>query len=863
MLWKPAALMVKNSVFLLFLLLNSAFPPSVFAQGNYRLEGVVKDSAGNPLPYASVLIKGTTIGTTTNESGRFVLQVNSSSLTLVFQYIGYVKQEKTVNFSRGKEPAPLEIILEKQAEYLSEVIVKAGGEDPAYEIMRQAIRKRKEYLNQLDAFSVEAYIKTIIRSEAFPSKFFGQKISEQDKKEAGVDSTGKGVIFLSESVTKIAYQEPNDVKLEVISGRESGSSGFGFNFPTFINFYNNQVNVLTGQLNPRGFVSPVADAAMNFYRYKYLGSFWEDGNEIHDIEVIPRRKFEPLFTGTIRIMEGSWRIHSLDLLLSKTAQLEILDTLQIRQTQVQVTPQVWRTKDQVIRFNFNQFGLKANGDFLNVYSQYNLAPNFPANYFNKTLVKYDTAVNKRSKTYWDSIRPVPLAEEEIKDFKVKDSTFEADREARLTGRDRDSLLKKQGPVKWHKVLYGGLYRNNYHPTHRRTFNMKGIANTSFRINTVEGVVLKVEGTITQAFPQNKMLIVSPNLRYGWSNGHFNAYADASFRRNPPPMNEAGTWNDRRPGTWLLSGGKRVLQYNREEPIGELINSLYTMLGGRNYMKLYEAWFVDGGWQKRWVSSFTLEGHLRYEDRRSLNNSFNNSWTAESKRRFTENYPTEQLSATPPPHQALTARVSVKYQPGQRFIEYPRRKVSIGSKWPVFAIQYEKGIPNLLSSDVNFDKWSAEVSDEMNFKLKGEMKYRLSIGGFLQSKSVFIQDWQHFNGNQTLLAGPYLNSFQLAPYYANSTTAPFYLRGHLEHHFNGMLTNKIPLFRRLNWHLVGGANTFYVNQNNNYVEGFVGLENIFKVLRVDVIGSWLNGNTGMVGVRLGFGGIIGGNVQIGR
>ena len=138
-----------------------------------------------------------------------------------------------------------------------------------------------------------------------------------------------------------------------------------------------------------------------------------------------------------------------------------------------------------------------------------------------------------------------------------------------------------------------------------------------------------------------------------------------------------------------------------------------------------------------------------------------------------------------------------------------------------------------------------------------MRFRFSIGGFLNTKSVFIQDYQHFNGNQTLAASEYLNSFQLAPYYANSTTAAFYATGHLEHHFNGFLTNKIPLFRRLNWDLVGGANAFYVNEHNNYVEAFGGLENIFKIFRVDLVGSWLNGHYNQTGIRIGFGGLLGG------
>ncbi len=141
-----------------------------------------------------------------------------------------------------------------------------------------------------------------------------------------------------------------------------------------------------------------------------------------------------------------------------------------------------------------------------------------------------------------------------------------------------------------------------------------------------------------------------------------------------------------------------------------------------------------------------------------------------------------------------------------------------------------------------------------------LKYKIGIGGFLNNKKVFIQDYQHFNGNRTTAASEYVNSFQLAKYYANSTTAKFYAIGHIEHHFNGLLTNKIPLFKKLNWNLIAGSNTFYVNNKNNYAEVFIGLENIFKILRVDFVAAYANGNKGLTGIRIGFGGVIGGGIR---
>ena len=183
----------------------------------------------------------------------------------------------------------------------------------------------------------------------------GKKLEDQDRKNMGVDSVGKGIIYLSESLTKIAFKKPDKIKLEVLSGRESGPNGFGFNFPTFINFYDNNVNIFITQLNPRGFVSPIAEGALNYYRYKYLGSFFEDGKEINKIQVIPRRKYEPLFTGTINITDGDWRIHSLDLyLVTKNMHWRYWIRWPSNRSRFPLTPDIWRTKDQVVYFTFQQ-----------------------------------------------------------------------------------------------------------------------------------------------------------------------------------------------------------------------------------------------------------------------------------------------------------------------------------------------------------------------------------------------------------------------------------------------------------------------------------------------------------------------------
>ena len=824
-----------------------------------RISGTVTNTQGAPLPYASVQVKGTSKGTTTNNQGKYFIDVAEGTYTIEVQYVGYAKQEKKITVNKAE--AQLDFQLAEQQLTLNNVTVKTGGEDPAYEIIRNAIKKRKEYLTAVDSFTVEAYIKTLIKTRHLPKKIFGQKIDSSDLKEMRVDSAGKGIIFLSESLTRIAAKKPNKVKLEVLSGRESGSNGYGFNFPTFIDFYENNVNVLSSAIAPRGFVSPIAEGALAYYRYHYLGSFFEDGIEINKIQVIPRRSFEPLFSGTINITEGDWRIHSLDLLLTKQSQLELLDTVQIKQIQQPVTAGVWRTKDQVMYFTFNIFGIDAVGTFLNVYNKYDITPQLGKKYFDNIIVKYDTTVNKKTKNYWDSIRPVPLEPEEVKDYKIKDSAFKYQRDSVWTKQYVDSMRRQRGKINYQTIFNKGFTRTNYNIAKKTssTFRWYPLF-PAMEYNTVEGTVVNASFSIRNNIPAWKdQVLVQPHLRYGFSNKHFEAWATVAL--NKRFQNFGNEQPEKQTGSLSFSGGKRVNQFNKDNPIMPGLNGIYTLFFNRNYMKLYENYFGEINYTNKTESGFHYNLNVLYEDRLPLNNTTSYSIIRYSEKKFTPNYPVEILDSQFTRHQAFIAGFTLQYQPGQKFIQYPRAKVPIGSTYPTFELNYQKGFPGIAGSDVNFDKWKFSVFDDMNLKLLGNLRYRFDIGGFLNNKQVPVQDYQFFNGNQTIFASAYMNSFQLAPYYANSTTAHFYAVGHIEHHFNGLLTNKIPLFRRLNWYLVAGSNAFYVNPGNNYVEVFGGIENIFKIFRVDVIGSYLNGNKGQVGVRVGFGGLLGGKLRV--
>jgi len=304
-----------------------------------------------------------------------------------------------------------------------------------------------------------------------------------------------------------------------------------------------------------------------------------------------------------------------------------------------------------------------------------------------------------------------------------------------------------------------------------------------------------------------------------------------------------------------------LQFNRDNPIDAFTNTMATLFYKRNYMKIYENWFGEIEYRNSFENGLKWKIIATYEDRIPLINTIDYA-IGRRHRTFSPNHPFELEHIAFNKHQALVGSVVFSFQPGQRYIEFPERKVPIGSKYPTLELQYSKGI-NALGSNVDFDKWRFSVHDNLNLKLGGLFRYRVSIGGFLNDNKVEIPDFQHFNGNQTYRGLKYLNSFQLAPYYRYSNTEDFYAVFHGEHHFNGLLTNKIPLFNKLKWTLVAGTNTFYVNKDNYYAEVFVGLENIFKLIRVDFITAYQAAGGNNFGIRVGFGGLIGNSVQVKR
>ena len=385
--------------------------------------GKVTDNTGEPLPFAIVFVKGTTNGTSANANGEYQLHLPDGSYQLTVQYMGY-KQVSQLVTVKGNGTTMKNFKLLEQALELKEAVIK--DEDPAYYIIRKAIERRKFHLQQVRSFQTSIYLKGVLRNRSLKSdgtlKVIAGSSEKEIKDELGMDSNGKAVIYLCEE--EADYYSQGDKERTIIrSVKESGNpNGLGFSqMPQVITFYENNIRIFSN-LNPRGFVSPISENALNYYRYTYQGEFKEGTYTINKIKVAPKRLYEPLYEGYIYIVSDDWAIHSLNLHVTKKNSLDLLDTLKIEQSFLPLEKDVWVVKNQVIYPTLSIFGFNITGHAVTIYNNQKVNQPIPDTVFdNKITSSYEKTANKKDSSYWTENRPIPLEDDEIKDYVIKDS----------------------------------------------------------------------------------------------------------------------------------------------------------------------------------------------------------------------------------------------------------------------------------------------------------------------------------------------------------------------------------------------------------------------------------------------------------
>ncbi|MBL7935007.1 MAG: carboxypeptidase-like regulatory domain-containing protein, partial [Bacteroidia bacterium] len=596
------------------------------------------------------------------------------------------------------------------------------------------------------------------------------------------------------------------------SSKVSGDNkAFSFNQVSDMKFsvYENLIS-LDG-LSDRPFISPINENALLSYRYKLLGTTFEDGKMLNKIEITPKRKTDPCFRGIIYIQENTWRVHSADVYLTKDAKIDFVDTLYIKQLNAPVNDSIWMPMSLNMTFNFKVFGFVGDGYFNAVFSDYDMHPVFPKKFFKNEVLKVEDGANKKDTAYWESSRPVPLTYEEEADYREKDSI------GKIKNSDhyKDSLDKKGNKFTLSDLIMGYSYNKT---TKQFSLNTSGLLTSGVQYNTVEGVNASLKVDITKRYEDHRYHNLSASARYGFSNYLIGGTANYKYLMKPEKFESIN-----------VKVGTSALQFNGNDPINATMNTSYTLFNNDNFMKLYKKTYASFSYRKELINGLIASFNTEYAERSSLRNTANDLWIDNKNKLFTSNNPlkpnTDDSSFAVNNSFIVELGFSIRFK--QKYYTRPHQKIIVGSKFPIINVLYTKAISGL-NTKADYDLARISIDDNIKLGLVGTFAYKLKGGYFLSSKYVEFMDYKHFDGNQTILANnDYLNSFKLLPYYTYSTKN-WYFEAHAEHHFNGFIFNKLPVLKKSRIQEVIGGHILFNDKLDQYYEINFGVEHVFQI-----------------------------------
>jgi hypothetical protein len=808
--------------FVLFILI--AF--SAFSQ-QVTISGKITDEQNKAIPFGSIYIKNTTKGTSANSEGEYGLQLKPGSYEVQFKAVGYRQQSRKIELTKSET---VNITMQIETYQLNDVVVKAGGEDPAYAIIRRAIKNRKAHLNEVDAYTCNVYIKGMQKLLAAPKRFLGFDVQKATR-EMGLDSNRRGIVYLSESESKYSFMKPDKVHEELISSKVSGSNqAFSYNRASDIqvNFYENMQN--WDGLSLRPLISPIADNAMFYYNYKYIGFTTENGETVDKIKVIPKRGYDACFQGYIYILENSLRIYGLDFFVTKKQNINFVDTLKVSEQFIPVNQDAWMPSSIKFEFTGGLLSFKVGGYFISVYKDYDLNPKLNKKEFAEVM-RVTRESNKKDSAYWESERPIPLTEEERTDY-TKKAVLAKKRQSKpyLDSLDRVNNKFSLLDLTYQSYRHVNRYDHEY-------YNLNAIL-PSIRFNTVQGVNLNYGASFSKQVDStnNKYLVVSAKAGYGFSNKKVTGSVYAGI--------PAGSY---RIG---INAGSEIVDLNDQTPISPLINSVYSLFERQNYEKFFQKQYVSVSASRRITGGWMASAYAEWADRKSLNNTSNYSFFNPGNREYTSNNPYTPNFDSPlfADNQSLKVSLRTSYDFSDKYETYPTGRRYLPSKYPTIGVTYTKGIKGVLGSDVDYDLLSADISKlNMNAGVFGTTSFFVGAGKFLNNNRLFYPDLKQFAGDQVLFTSMGINRFLLLNYY-NYSTGTKYVEGHLEQNFSGFLLNKIPLIRKLKLQEIADINYLWTPALKNYTELGFGLQYLgFRVMYGTSFNSGSNTNSA---IRIG-------------
>lgn len=814
-------------LFFAVLLLQGA---SMEAQKLTKIKGHITDkTTGEALPFVNVFFEGKDIGTITDYNGNYELITQWASSKLTASFIGYNTQTKVIVLGKN-QVVNFELVPENIS--LGEVKITAkkkryrNKNNPAVELIKKVISKKdKNRLESLSFYEYKKYEKVELDLNNITEKFQNKKAFKKfqfifdyiDTSE--VNGKPYLPVFLKESLSDIYYRKTPKTKKEYINAIKIINfhdyiDNAGFNlFINYmyqdINIYQNTINILTND-----FISPLSPLAPVTYKFRIIDTLDVNGYNCIELVFQPRNKLDFAFRGKIFVTNDErYAVVKLKMKVSDDINLNFVNDLEIKQEFSYKNNRAWVLSKDKITIDFN-IGNKNAGVFGTKTVDYDYFKFDKAAadsvYEGVESIIYRADYLNKNDNYWKTHRLTALSQREKNIYAMIDSLKEI------------PVFKTSMNV---LMLFVEAYWN-------LDWLDLGPISTFISFNEIEGTKLKLGGQTSDKF--SKTLRFAAYGIYGLEDKKFKYSASVQYSLNGNSLRETPLnyirfkyqKDTKFPGMKLMfaNEGNLFLSFKR----GVADKLLYYDL-------------IDVEHYKDWKNGFSTRLNLRHiveQPGGTLEFNYND-------------YSIDKITLS-------EVQTIIRFAPNEKYYIGMSYRTPIASKYPVIQLLFTQGIKGLFGGDYNYSKLSFNFYKRIYLSPLGFTNFEFEAGKVFTQAIPFPLLFIH-RANQTY-------SYQSRSYNLMNFlefVSDQYIAIYAEHHFYGFFFNKIPLFRRLKWREVisfkgiygsisdknnpeitqglmlfpvdsqGNTTTFSL-QEKPYLEAGVGIENIFKFFRVDLV-----------------------------
>ena len=782
-------------------------------------KGAVKDMHSDErIPFASMKFRKSGGGRLSDSAGNFAFRYTDwPQDTLEITYVGYadfILPLDSLFYSKIKgNVIDLNILMER-GKFATDVIVKRKI-DRGYLMWKRMVKKKPfNDRYRFNNFSYELYNKLELDIKNLKKERWAKLpvIKQFNFVLNNIDTTEEGSpflpVYLTEAISDYYYQQSPKRRREVFKGSKtigvSNESAIQFlgGMEQNINFYSNFIPVFDKQ-----FVSPLSDNGDNYYRYKVLDSQFVNNHRLIHMSFTPKRKGENTFEGDCWVHDTTWAVQKMNLRLSKEANVNFVDKLSMIQEYKMLNDSTWflvRDKFVVDLSLTGEKALSLIGHKSTTYRNIVVNDTSVLVELAKNKLIEETIIPDSTKTttepFWVQARHEPLNKNEQAIYKTIDTLMNLPAFKRTT-----RLLDFLGT--------GYLNIGNY---------QIGPWQNWVTANVEEGLRVRFDVGTNRRF--NKKVIFHGYLAYGFTDKKWKGRADALWLINKNPRNT------------IFASYTR--DFDRAQTYYDEISqdNIFALAIRKNSVPI----------KFLFLEEEKLEGFHEWH------NGFSVTLTGVRKRfEPVRNLPITDIfkGSSGEPLNTFETSVKLRFAYLEKFLETSFYRSSIGSPYPITELRITKGIPGIMHSSYDYTKLSASISDYSKIPPYGSIYYNIFGGKTYGTLPFMLLDVAP--GNEIYYYNKYAFNLMNRFEYLHDRYAGI----NFEHNIGNGLFRFIPLTRKLKfrqfwnakllWGSLSDANkafnmpstsnyTFESLDGRTYMEIGTGIDNIFRVFRLDLI-----------------------------